>query len=124
MEAVRVLVCGGRNYYDYQRLCAVLDAQHANEPITTLIDGGARGADYLAGQWADSRGVDRVTYWANWNGGINKRAAGPIRNSRMLLEGRPSLVIAFPGGSGTADMVSRAERKGVPVQFPSSGATW
>ena len=43
------------------------------------------------------------------------RGAGPERNARMLAEGRPDLVVAFPGGTGTADMVRRAKAAGVRV---------
>lgn len=43
------------------------------------------------------------------------RKAGPIRNQRMLDEGKPALVIAFPGGTGTAGMVAIARKGRVPV---------
>lgn len=43
------------------------------------------------------------------------RQAGPLRNARMLAEGRPDAVIAFPGGKGTADMVRKARAAGLPV---------
>ena len=33
----------------------------------------------------------------------------------MLDEAQPHIVIAFPGGRGTADMVRKAEVAGVPV---------
>ena len=42
-------------------------------------------------------------------------SAGGIRNQQMLDEGKPDLVVAFPGGKGTADMVRRAENAGVKV---------
>ena len=51
---------------------------------------------------------------AKWDElGRNGRKAGPIRNQQMLDEGRPSLVVAFPGGRGMADMVRRARNAGV-----------
>ena len=43
-------------------------------------------------------------------------AAERLRNARMLVESKPDLVIAFPGGEGTADLVSRAKAAGVPVE--------
>lgn len=43
------------------------------------------------------------------------RAAGPIRHQRMLDEGMPDLVLALPGGRGTADMVRHATLAGVEV---------
>lgn len=33
----------------------------------------------------------------------------------MLDEGKPHLVVAFPGGRGTADMIDRARSAGVRV---------
>ena len=38
-----------------------------------------------------------------------------LRNQRMLDEGKPDLVVAFPGGRDTADMVRRARSAGVEV---------
>ena len=43
-------------------------------------------------------------------------AAERLRNERMIVEGKPDLVIAFSGGEGTADLVSRARAAGVPVE--------
>lgn len=53
------------------------------------------------------------SYPADWK--RDGRGAGPIRNQRMIDEGKPHIVIAFPGGKGTADMVMRAEMAGIPV---------
>jgi hypothetical protein len=39
-----------------------------------------------------------------------------------LRKGKPDLVIAFPGGRGTADMVARARKAGVPVEVVEPGA--
>jgi hypothetical protein len=68
----------------------------------------------MAGEWADVFGVPFRIFPANWK--KHGRAAGPMRNQQMLDEGKPDLVIAFPGGSGTADMVRRAKAAGVPVE--------
>jgi hypothetical protein len=112
---MRVLVCGGREFQDYAALRLLLDAQHEGEPITLLIHGDAMGADRLAGRWARTRGVVVKAFPANWD--RDGKAAGPIRNSAMLAEG-PELVIAFPGGRGTADMIRKAMKAGVPVHAP------
>lgn len=111
---MRVLVCGGRDYRDWRALSMTLDAFHTILPITVLIHGGARGADSLAGEWALRRGVDVVVYRADWAG--LGRSAGMVRNRRMLVDGKPDRVVAFPGGRGTANMVQLARDAGVPVQ--------
>lgn len=109
----RVLVCGGRDYDDAQSLATVLDAAHYANPIERLIHGAARGADTLAADWALSHDVLCNAYPADWE--RDGKAAGPIRNQKMLDEGKPHMVLAFPGGKGTADMIRRAEAAKVPV---------
>lgn len=109
----RVLVCGGRNYADSKRVSEVLSKLHSEEPFEVLIHGRARGADTLARLWAKDNGVPEEGFSAEWK--KYGRAAGAIRNTRMLKEGRPTLVVAFPGGKGTTNMVRQAEKAGVPV---------
>lgn len=111
---MRVLVTGGRDYNDAERVFAVLDKLHREAGIDLVIEGGANGADACARQWAMlNHDVASETYEADWeNQGC---FAGPARNKRMLEEGKPDLVIAFPGGRGTADMVRKARRAGVEV---------
>ncbi len=108
---MRVLVCGGRTFDDRPMLLRVMDRIHATREITTIIHGAARGADLLAGAWAVMRRVPVQEFPADWN--RHGKAAGPIRNQRMLDEGKPDLVVGFPGGTGTRDMLTRAERAGV-----------
>ncbi len=110
---MRVLVCGGREFANRQMLTAALNRLHQVRGITMIIAGGARGADTMAEWWAKGIGVPCDVYEADW---ISLgRKAGPIRNQRMLEEGKPDLVMAFPGGRGTADMVRRGKEAGVEV---------
>jgi hypothetical protein len=111
----RVLVCGGRDYDDSIHVCDVLGKLHETSPISLVIEGGARGADAYARAWAESMKVEHVTEHADWE--ANGRAAGPIRNQTMIEEYSPDLVIAFPGGRGTADMVTRARAHGIRVEM-------
>ena len=117
---MRVLVCGGRDYTDQRAVWDALDALHAKNPITLMIEGGATGADTLGYEWAVARGVLGVTFQADWK--KYGRAAGPIRNTLMLTEGKPDLVIAFPGGRGTANMIEQAKQAGVVVLTPTPPA--
>lgn len=109
---MRVLVCGGRDYADRSGLYAALDA--LDPKPTTIISGMASGADQLAWYWARSRNVPVLEFPANWR--EHGKAAGPLRNERMLTEGRPDMVMAFPGGRGTADMKRRAKKAGIEVR--------
>ena len=111
---MRVLACGGRDFEDAEFIFEYLDSLNDEIQITVLIEGDARGADKTAGAWADARGIEHEIYPANWK--KYRAAAGPIRNKQMLDEGKPDLVVAFPGGKGTANMVMQAEEAGVPVR--------
>ena len=109
----RLLVCGGRDYADRERVWSVLDRVNAKRPLGVVIHGAARGADTLAGEWAEEREVEVWRFPAKW--GEDGRGAGHKRNQAMLDVGKPEGVVAFPGGAGTADMVKRAEAAGVTV---------
>jgi hypothetical protein len=110
---MRVLVCGGRDFDNRAMLNAALDRLHAERVFSLVIAGGARGADTLAEDWANARGIACDVYRGDWEG--LGRKAGPIRNKQMLDEGKPDLVVAFPGGRGTAHMVRIAREAGVEV---------
>ena len=92
-----------------------LDRIHGLTPITALIEGGAPGADRAAREWAQEHQVKAVTVPALWD--LHGKAAGPIRNQRMVDDFKPDLVVAFPGGTGTADMVQRARKAGLAVEM-------
>lgn len=110
---MRVLVCGGRDFNDALTLGSWLGGIHKQHGISLLIEGGARGADFMARKFAEWQGIPTKTFEADWEG--DGRAAGPLRNKRMLDEGKPDLVVAFDGGKGTANMVKQARLAGVRV---------
>lgn len=110
---MKVLVCGGRDLIMSDHYAKAFHDIVGRVGATSVIHGGARGADAEAGKLAWGRGLPVEVFHPDWSQG---RKAGPIRNQRMLDEGKPDLVIAFPGGRGTADMVSRARSAGVPVE--------
>lgn len=118
MDSLRILVCGGRNFNDQQLLNETLyriSEDRTRWPFEgpTIISGMAKGADQLAAQWAKDNWLPLLEFPANWK--EHGRAAGPIRNQQMLVEGKPDLVVAFPGGNGTAHMVKIAREAGVEV---------
>jgi hypothetical protein len=110
---MKVLVCGGREYDDWSSVKEVLDDYHSRYGITLVIQGGARGADFLGRVWAVEHDIEFKEFPADWK--TNGRRAGPIRNALMLNEGNPDLVVAFSGGRGTKDMLDKATNKGVKV---------
>lgn len=112
---MRVLITGGRDFDDETLLNETLDRLHAKTPITCVIHGAAKGADRLAGQWAQANSVEEIVCPADWR--RHGRGAGPVRNKLMLEEHNPDLIVAFPGGKGTANMVQPAEKADAKVVF-------
>lgn len=113
MKGIRVIVCGGRDFADWRFVETTLGKLHAERPIRHLFHGNARGADSLAATWAKlHRDVSCHACPANW--ARDGKAAGLIRNKQMLGF-KPDLVVAFPGGKGTAHMVKIAKAAGVEV---------
>lgn len=124
-KAQRVLVCGDREWF---ARAAIERHLRRFSKSTTVIHGACRGADSIGGEVAKALGFEVVPYPANW--AAYGKAAGPLRNQLMLDEGKPTLVLAFhqdlASSKGTKDMVSRAERAGVPVRVINNcgNVTW
>ena len=109
-----VLVCGDRNWDDEETMENFI--RHLPKD-TTIIHGNCRGADKMAGRLGVKYRLEVIPFDAKWD--IYGRAAGPIRNKRMLDEGKPDIVVAFhrdiTKSKGTKDMVRQAEKHGVEV---------
>jgi hypothetical protein len=113
---MRLLVCGGRDFAGDSFLIRSLDSVHQRKPVSIVIHGGATGADHYAELWAIARNIHYARVPALWAG--LGRSAGPKRNEAMLLLA-PDAVVAFPGGRGTAHMVSIARDAGIQVWEPT-----
>jgi YspA, cpYpsA-related SLOG family len=111
---MRILVCGGRDYFDRATVFLDLDTMHADKdtPVTMVITGGAQGADRLGEAWAIERGIPSVVCKANW--WAHGKKAGWLRNNTMA-DLNPDFVLAFPGGRGTAMMIEIAKARGIEV---------
>jgi hypothetical protein len=113
---------GGRDLaWPHQRIAAVLLARTGGRLVHLLLHGGARGADAAIARAADQLGWCSLVMPAQWQ--QHGRAAGPIRNRELLQQAiaravahsspgsmASVLVVAFPGGAGTASLVQQARR--------------
>lgn len=110
---MRLLVFGGRFLHGQSKYLGLTQEFIENtlnqfkkyNHIDCVIEGNARGTDRIAGFWARKNKIENVKFNPDWDNYGN--AAGPIRNQQMIDEGNPDFAIAFPGGKGTADMLSR-----------------
>lgn len=98
----QIIVTGGRDYNDWVMFQDVLISFNPS----LIIQGGASGADKMAKEWARLNNIECETVEADWD--KHGKAAGPIRNKQMLLLYPNALILAFPGGAGTANCVKQA----------------
>ena len=107
----RVIVCGSRKWRDREAIADRL----FDLPPSTIVHGNAAGADRIAEQEALKLGHLVESHPAEWD--LYGKGAGPIRNQLMADLGA-SLCIAFWDGqsTGTADMVRRASKAGIPTE--------
>jgi ABC-type Fe3+-hydroxamate transport system substrate-binding protein len=112
---MRLLICGSRNSDNYEIPKFIEKVNEINPSV--IISGEARGFDTLAKNYARVYGIAYEGYPADWK--KHGKAAGPIRNKQMLDEGKPDKVLAFlaPNSRGTRNMISQAEKAGIPVEI-------
>lgn len=117
-EDIKVIVAGGRDFTNYKFVQDKLDALFRNrkdDSNITILSGTASGTDKLGERYAKNRKYSLKTFPANWKD--FGRAAGPIRNTEMVKEGT-HLVAFWDGKSkGTADIISKAIKKGIPIRI-------
>ena len=125
---------GGRDLaWPQQRVAAELLARSGGRLVHLVLHGGARGADAAIGRAAQQLGWSSAVMPAQWE--RHGRAAGPIRNRELLEQAIAKavahtspgslasvLVVAFPGGAGTASLVREARRMASHSPVPISVA--
>jgi len=104
---VKLGVTGGRSYMNKEHIREVLE----RIKFDTLIVGDATGADALAHAWAVENNKNIVRFSAEW--GVYGKRAGPMRNAQIVEA--CDVLLAFPGGRGTANCVAQACQKGKTV---------
>lgn len=111
---MKVGVIGSRHFgrYDIVKQHLMMWEQEHGE-ITTIISGGASGADSMAMKYAIEFKKNRIVHPALW--GEYGKAAGPIRN--QLIVNDSDHIIAFPDKNsvGTWITIEMAQKAGVPV---------
>ena len=116
---MRLLICGDRDWWDK----SLIEQYIILYKPSVIIEGNARGADRMAGEAAKEFGIELEVYPADWN--TYGKAAGPIRNTQMLKEGKPDKVLAFhddiEASKGTKNMVTQARKAGIPVEVVAHG---
>ena len=119
MIATRVIVCGCRDFDDKVFCFSQRDSILSGYSDPEIVSGHADGADQYGEEYANAQGLKLSIFPAEWS--RFGRAAGPIRNRKMLeyaLEETP-LIIAFWNGKsrGTKNMIMQAQKAGAEVRI-------
>jgi hypothetical protein len=112
---VRVIIAGGRDFSDYERLSErALHLLSAQDQVT-IVCGEARGADSLGKRLACEKRWRVLSFPADWD--KYGKAAGYKRNEEMARNA--DALIAFWDGKskGTKHMIDLAKKHGLQTRI-------
>lgn len=112
----KVLICGSRNFTNYDIFSRVVSHILKDYTAIEIISGGAKGADSLAEQYAKEYGYKNKIFPADWD--KHGKKAGMIRNAEMIKEIKTCdnpIVIAFWDGKskGTKNTINLAKKNDI-----------
>lgn len=121
MSAIRILICGGRDFNDYARCKTDVLRLAKGYSEVTFITGMARGADSLALKLYTEFECELDKYPADWD--TFGKSAGFRRNQQMLDEGKPDVVLAYWDGKsrGTQHMIRISQERSINVHIEYYG---
>lgn len=109
---MKIAIVGGRNFLDYELLKKEL-AKFTEEneiSLTSIVSGGAKGADTLAEKFAAEMGVELIVFKPDYE--KFGRGAALARNTQ-IVECADTVFAFWDGKSkGTLDSIKKAEKLG------------
>jgi len=110
-DSFKLGIVGSRSFSNRKLLEWVLHSLKFQPSV--IVSGGARGADSLAENYAKSHGIKTKIFHPDWE--EHGKAAGPIRNKKIVEYS--DAIIAFWDGSsrGTASSIRLSRDKKVPL---------
>jgi hypothetical protein len=115
MEPFRVIVTGIREFADYARLRAVLDAALSRRlPDVVILSGCGPGTDALATSYAVERGLHLVPFPLDFE--HYPFNAADRRNARMAADADAAVVVWDKVDTTVGDLLGRVVRKGIPYK--------
>jgi len=114
-------VSGSRSWNNFKEFDSILSAVYLavreafmlDKENIAIVSGGAKGVDSMAERWASEIKLPMYVINADWKN--IGRAAGPIRNTKIV--DTSDVIVAFPksSSSGTWDTIKKAEKKNIPI---------
>ena len=111
---IKVIIAGGRNFDDFNRLCQVCDEFLQDQNKVEIVSGAYKGADLLGERYAAERNYPIKQFPADWK--RYGKSAGLKRNTEMAAYA--DMLIAFWDGEskGTKHMIDLAKQAGLTVR--------
>ena len=108
----KLIIAGGRDFNDYNLMCAELDIFLSDNPdFTIIISGMAKGADSLGTRYAKEHDINLIEMPANWN--KFGRSAGYRRNEEMAKVADGCVCFWDDRSRGTGHMIDLSIKYGI-----------
>lgn len=114
MTKKSVAVVGSRNYHNPSLIISILNQLVSHKDQIIIVSGGADGVDTLAEQWADTNGVEKKIFPADWD--THGKSAGMKRNADIIAHADMVLVFWDGESAGTLDSIKKANSKNLFMQ--------
>mgnify|MGYP001809727201 CR=1 FL=1 len=114
---MKVIVSGSRDFTNYSLFEAMMfDVLKPSELANiTILEGGCRGTDMMAREFAIKWGVKWVEFPADWE--KHGQSAGPIRNAELVKEGEMLIAFINIRSKGTKDIITKATAAGLKTKI-------
>lgn len=109
---MKTIIAGGREIAT-DGIIAEIISHNVPWEITEVVEGGQRGIDRLARNWAKEKSIPVTTFEAEWKKYGN--SAGPIRNEEMAEYAEALVAIRDGKSKGTEDMISKARKHNLKI---------
>lgn len=118
---MKICVTGSRDWSSWQKFCDAINDVLPEDIFwngnVSFCQGGAKGADAFCVEYCKNGNLPCKLYEADWT--RYGKAAGAIRNTKMLNDFKPDLVLAFykigAANKGTTDCYTKALNMGIKV---------
>jgi hypothetical protein len=108
---IKLAVIGGREFNDNSLLTKTLNKE--KHRISTIVSGGAKGADKMAENWAIENDIPTKIFYPEWKKWGPR--AGPRRNTLIIDECDECIAFWDGKSKGTAHSISLCKNNNKPI---------
>lgn len=105
-----------KNYFEFKQVInEYLEANSINKENLVICSGHASGTDTLAEKYATEFELKTLIFEPDWK--KYGRAAGPMRNTKIINNCDALIAFKHSKSVGTLDSIKKARSKGIPVHI-------